>query len=41
MDLNKRSDRRLMRRYIRSQRDNGNIARGINAWEAVRNMRNG
>lgn len=41
MDLNKRSDRRLMRRYIRSQRDNGNIARGINAWKAVRNMRNG
>lgn len=41
MDLNKRSDRRLMRRYIRSQRDNGNIARGINAWAAVRNMRNG
>ena len=40
MDLNKRSDRRLMRRYIRTQRNNGNIARGVNAWEAVRNMRN-
>lgn len=39
MDLNKRSDRKLMRNYIRSQRDNGNIARGINSWAAVRNMR--
>lgn len=39
MDLNKRSDRRLMRRYIRQQRNNGDVARNVNAWEAVRNMR--
>lgn len=40
MDLNNRSDRRLMRRYIRTQRNNGDVARNVNAWEAVRNMRN-